>query len=128
MPTSRKPKVYETTCWPTSDDRAAFPPTESRTGHLGNYLLISATSKDEAAELATNLGYRTLAREMRVAVGNTNEAIIEAGLVRDGSVLLVGGQFGREVVRVAVLNGARFTTYLGELRARTGYEFIPAQP
>jgi hypothetical protein len=106
------------------DHARAFPTDPRRNKPRQGTLIIKASTKKEACEKLAHLGYRWMKpHELRVGMGNSLEALEDAGLLDSGDLFIVA-DYG-EVVRVSVVDGEDKAKYIGKIRTKP--VFAPAE-
>lgn len=112
-------KIYDYPhCMLNINHADAFPESANRSRPRQGDLIIKASSKQEAAEKLTHLGYRWMkTHELRIGMGDTLWALNEAGLLDSGDLFIVA-DFS-SIVRVTLVDGEPVAEYFGEAKKKT---------
>lgn len=114
----------ETSAMLNIDHARAFPTDPRRNKPRQGTLYIQASTKKEAAEKMQKFGYRWCKpSDLRVGMGNSLEALDEAGYMATGDLFIVADH--GQVVRVTLVDGQPVARYFGVIRNKP--TFFPAE-
>lgn len=111
------------------DDNSCVGGNESNRHSQGD-IFVAAPNKAAAIEKLSDLGYPIRPADVRVGSGNDMDALLDAGVITDGSLILISGNRPLLAAKVSKdESGVRSVVTLGEIKNKPGsYEpvFIPA--
>lgn len=97
------------------DDNKFVGGTESNRHSQGD-IFVAAKNKAAAVELLSELGYSIRAADVRLGMGNDMDALVEAGVITEGSLIIVSGNRPLLTAKITKdANGDRTVATVGEV-------------